>query len=317
MITRALLQSGVRGRFRARPSPTAGFTLLEVMVAVVILAVGLSSLFASEVGAIRIAQRARTTTLASLLARCKMAEIDEKISKEGWPATNTDGRDECCEGAEHDGFSCEWKLERIVLPDAAQDDGDGAGGGKDGKDGVLGALTGGGSSAKSPAGPSDPLAAAGIPLGGAAGGIDSLLAGKGVGANGTGTGAGGILGAIGAGGGGGGGGDPIASLVMSYAFPVMKPIIEEQVRRATVLVKWKEGSSEQEMDVVQYLVNELPMLPPDSDDDDATNPNVSQAAGGAGTGTGIGIGGSGSGGGTSTSTSGTGANAAPASGKLQ
>ena len=33
----------------------AGFTLMEVMVAVVIMAIGLGSLFASEAGAIRIA----------------------------------------------------------------------------------------------------------------------------------------------------------------------------------------------------------------------------------------------------------------------
>ena len=57
-----------------------GFTLIEVMVAVVILAVGMASLFTSEAGAVRIAQRARTTTIATLLARCKMGEIEERYS---------------------------------------------------------------------------------------------------------------------------------------------------------------------------------------------------------------------------------------------
>ncbi|HEY6878813.1 MAG TPA: prepilin-type N-terminal cleavage/methylation domain-containing protein, partial [Polyangiales bacterium] len=62
----------------------AGFTILEVMIAVVILAIGLGALFASEAGAIRMAQKARTSTIATLLARCKMAEIEEQIAKSGW-----------------------------------------------------------------------------------------------------------------------------------------------------------------------------------------------------------------------------------------
>jgi hypothetical protein len=69
---------------------------------------------------------------------------------------------------------------------------------------------------------------------------------------------------------GGGGGDPIASMVMSFAFPIMKPIIEEQVRRVTITVMWKEGDREQSFDVVQFLVNELPYLQPVSDEDDVT-----------------------------------------------
>ena len=55
---------------------------------------------------------------------------------------------------------------------------------------------------------------------------------------------------------------------MGFAFPVMKPIIEEQVRRVTVAVTWKEGDKEQSFEVVQFLVNELPILPPSSDEDD-------------------------------------------------
>jgi general secretion pathway protein I len=229
----------------------AGFTLLEVMVAVVILAVGLSSLFTSEVGAIRIAQRARTTTIATLLARCKMGEIEEKIAKEGWPATDTDGNDECCEGAEHKGYTCEWKVERIVLPDLPEDAMEKDQAVDQLKEGAGAAAAAG---AEGPAGPSavppgadpsDPASAMGIPLGG----LDSIMSG----------------------GGDSGGGDPLASLAMSYAFPVMKPIIEEQVRRATVTVRWDEGSSQQSFDVVQFLVNELPMLPPE-DDQSADDP---------------------------------------------
>jgi len=215
-----------------------GFTLLEVMVAVVILAVGLSSLFTSEAGAIRIAQRARTTSIASLLARCKMAEVEERILKEGWPGTQLDGRDECCEGAEQDGFLCEYTVERIVLPDQM-------GGDEEGEN-PLEALAKGGEAAGQNTGPTppDPASALGVPLTGPLGAL------------------GGLMGS----GGDSGEGDPMASMVMEFAFPIMKPLIEEQVRRATVTVKWKEGSSEQKLDVVQFLVNELPLVVDEPED---------------------------------------------------
>lgn len=42
---------------------------------------------------------------------------------------------------------------------------------------------------------------------------------------------------------------------MNLAFPVLKPQIEEQVRRATVTVKWQEGDREKSFDVVHFLVS--------------------------------------------------------------
>jgi general secretion pathway protein I len=233
----------------------SGFTLIEVMVAVVILAIGLTSLFTSEAGAVRIAQRARTTTIATLLARCKMAEVEERVSKEGFPGEKIDGRDECCDGGEHDGFKCEWKVERIVLPEMDQGGTGGTGGG--GK--LAGGLTGGSEKGMALAG--------GVP-GAGSGSTSSPLpnALSGLGDAGA-SGDGGILGSMVSSLGessGGGGGDPLTAMVMELTFPVMKPVIEEGVRRATVTVTWKEGDSEQTFDVVQYLVNEMPMLPGES-----------------------------------------------------
>jgi hypothetical protein len=60
------------------------------------------------------------------------------------------------------------------------------------------------------------------------------------------------------GGGGLGGGDGFAEMAIGIAFPVLKPAIEEQVRRASVVVRWREGTSTREFDVVQYLVAEQP-----------------------------------------------------------
>ena len=184
------------------------FTLLEVMVAVAILAIALTAIFSSQAGAIRVASRARFTTTATLLARCKMAEIEEQTLRDGLPAVSATGTDECCEEGEVEGFECEWEISRIVLPDQA-------------------ALAEGEEGA-------DPLASlAGGAEGGEPPGVDDIM--------------GGMM---------GGGGDMMSELAMQYAFPVIKPQIEEQVRRARVTVSWHEGEREQSFDVIQYLVAE-------------------------------------------------------------
>jgi general secretion pathway protein I len=95
----------------------SAFTLLEVMVAVGILGVALTALFSSEAGAIKMAHSSRKMGLGVELARCKMGEIEEKIAKEGLPAVFASESDECCEEAEIEGFTCDWEINRIVLPE--------------------------------------------------------------------------------------------------------------------------------------------------------------------------------------------------------
>ena len=212
------------------------FTLLEVMVAVAILGIALTAIFSSEAGAIRAGARARHMTTATLLARCKMGEIEEQLMVEGFPAVSMDGSDECCEGGEQAGFSCEWTVERIELPDQLEA---GAEGGGDplGLSGDHGADTG--------ASDMDLQAA----LGGAAGG------------------------------------DVIGSYAVQFAWPVLRPAIEEQVRRATVTVMWQEGEATRSFDVVQYVVADQGVMP---------DPSAAGGAGagtpGSGTGTGTGTG---------------------------
>ena len=50
----------------------------------------------------------------------------------------------------------------------------------------------------------------------------------------------------------------LAVLALKLGFPILKPFIEEQVRRATVHVHWKEGPDDHGFDVIQYLVAEQP-----------------------------------------------------------
>ena len=45
-------------------------------------------------------------------------------------------------------------------------------------------------------------------------------------------------------------------LALQLGYPILKPFFEEQVRRASVTVRWKEGSKDRGFDVIQYLVSE-------------------------------------------------------------
>jgi len=48
----------------------------------------------------------------------------------------------------------------------------------------------------------------------------------------------------------------LTTMALQLGYPILKPFLEEQVRRATVAVRWKEGPRERGFDVVQYLVSE-------------------------------------------------------------
>lgn len=173
-----------------------GFTLLEVMVAVAILALSLTAIFSSQGGAIRAGARARSMTTATLLARCKMGEVEEQMAREGFPAVLAQDDDACCEGGEHEGFSCHWQVEQVLLPDSTGDND------------PLG-LSGGG--AGQPGQPGQPGGANAT-----ASNLEQALTGA-------------------------AGGDAIGSFAIQYAYPILQPMIEQQVRRATVSVRWREG----------------------------------------------------------------------------
>lgn len=55
----------------------------------------------------------------------------------------------------------------------------------------------------------------------------------------------------------------LATLALELGYPILKPFFEEQVRRATVRIRWKEGPDERGFDVTQYLVSETPVPPAD------------------------------------------------------
>jgi general secretion pathway protein I len=193
-----------------------GFTLLEVMIAVAILAIGMTAIFASEVQSIDAGTTAQGYNVATLLARCKMGEIEEEIANQGLPAVDAQGSDDCCAGAEVNGFTCDWAVDRVVLPDDALM-------GEEGEEGEGSLLSDSGSQT----GVIDGMLSGASPLGGAGGGQDAM-----------------------------------AEMAIGIAFPVLKPSIEEQVRRATVTVNWAHHRREMSFDVVQYIVAEQPPADP-------------------------------------------------------
>lgn len=64
--------------------PAAGFTLLEVMIAVAILSLSLTSLLSSQMAAMRATRYARGVSVAAFLAESKLLDIEAQLQIEGW-----------------------------------------------------------------------------------------------------------------------------------------------------------------------------------------------------------------------------------------
>lgn len=222
-----------------------GFTLLEVMVAVAILGLGLTTIFAAQAGAFASAGHARNLSLATGLSRCRMSELETQLKVEGFQALDVvDQSGPCCDGEEHPKFSCSWRIEKLELPEERL--------GELNLDAGLDMSTPGSASGSSPGGTGniDPLElAASAPSG--AMGLMSLL-GKSqagsqsdiseVAATMAGDDADGAMGGI-------------AEFVMGMVYPDLRTAFVEGSRRITVTIAWTEGSKEHAFDVTQWLVD--------------------------------------------------------------
>ena len=96
----------------------AGFTLLEVMISLAVLAVALVALSGLNGGAVAMQAYARRATQATLLLRSKMSDVEEQLQKDGFSDFNDDkhGNFEDDEG----GAGYEWRAE-ILKPDVQMD----------------------------------------------------------------------------------------------------------------------------------------------------------------------------------------------------
>lgn len=258
-----------------------GFTLLEVMLSVAIVAIALGAVFSAEAGSVKMAQRARKLGFAALLSRCKMGEIEEDLAKKGLPTIYQSESDQCCKDAPIDGFHCKWEIVPIVMPESmfnGEDEDSKDGKGKSGS-GSKTDGSGNASDSKS-SGPSGLLGAASAALGLGKKDTDdkskdpkdkdakdkdakdkdpsSLLSGDpsqflaGSQEN------------------GGQGVDSMTAMAMQFVYPVLKPAFQAQIRRASVKVMWSEGSADKEFELNQYVVAEqaVPLAT------DPNNPNA-------------------------------------------
>jgi general secretion pathway protein I len=100
-----------------RQRPAGGFTLLEVMISMAILAVSLVAILNLSSGAVRMYNHSKFLTVASLLARSKMVDVEEKLYDEEFPDFN----DEETGSFEKEGYpNFKWKAD-IVKPDIKVD----------------------------------------------------------------------------------------------------------------------------------------------------------------------------------------------------
>lgn len=195
----------------------SGFSLLEVMVALAILAMTLTALFAAEVGAFKAGHAAHRMTEGTLLARCKMAEIEADVAENGFQASLvTEENEPCCADEESDTYSCSWRIEPLELENLESDEiGEGSN--------PLGNLLGGGDEGGSSRPDADSV------TGGAT--AEDILSG------------GSAL----------SGGDMVTGLASEFVWPLIAPSIAAQVRRVIVTVQWGEDEG---FDVAQYVVVE-------------------------------------------------------------
>ena len=224
-----------------------GFSLLEVMMAVALFGAVVTIILSAQAGLVASDRTATNMSQAIELARCRMSEIEEKQLRLGFPEMEEkDQSTICCNDREVTGFSCEWKVERVLLPQPMGLAGDGglnnlfsSGLGLDAGLGSLGTTAQGLATGMPTAmGPNGmPLV---NPMGGAALDFDAGL--QNIGQT--------LTQSF-----GGAGMSGLLSLVFSLVYPSLKPMLEAGIRRVTVTVHWQEGSNQREMLLQQYITN--------------------------------------------------------------
>jgi len=100
-----------------RETAAGGFTLLEVMLAVAILAATMVVLLRIVTNNIRATNHAKLTTAATFLARTKMSDVEDDVLYNGFSTeTETAKGNFKDEGRGYERFSWETAIERIELP---------------------------------------------------------------------------------------------------------------------------------------------------------------------------------------------------------
>ncbi len=218
-----------------------GFSLLEVMFAVALFGAVVTFILSAQAGLIAGNKTAANMSQAVEIGRCRMSELEEKQLKLGFPEIEEhDTSSTCCDDKEVEGFTCDWQVERVKLPEVTSLGGD-AGlssllGGGLGLDAGIGAIASGlPTSLASPQGTVliNPLGNAGLDLDGGLQGLGQSMQQSF----------------------GGAGAQGLLSMVFSIVYPSLKPLLETAIRRITVTVNWKEGAIDRTFTLTQYVTN--------------------------------------------------------------
>lgn len=228
---------------RAARLADPGFTLLEVMVAVAILGLSLSVILSAQVGLFSTGTYGQHLAEALGLGRCKMTELEEGFLKLGYPEVDTSDEGACCAGDLRQDMRCSWKIERIELPNPPPFDPTADGGvspassAPGGGLGPMGMLT---QASNTLPGVGEQNGMTGLANPGQFGGL-------------MGAGTNGMAGLMTAGASAGVG--ALAPMVMGIVYPSLKPMLEASIRKVTVTVKWREGLSSRDVELVQWVTN--------------------------------------------------------------
>jgi len=190
-------------------------------VALAIFGLMISGILAAQGGLAASNRKAAHMGEATTLARCKMTELEEKLLKFGYSQMDDVDMDAlCCEDGDTSTFTCDTKVEKVLMPDPPSSTG------LDMDGGAAAQLMG--------------MSADG---GGAAGGATLDLDGglSSLGALGAQTGTSGAAGLL--------------NMAMGIVYPMMKPMMEASIRKITVTVKWKEGPNPATFVLTQYVTN--------------------------------------------------------------
>jgi general secretion pathway protein I len=227
------------------------------MMAIAILGGALTAILSAQASIAASNKIGNNLGMALSLGRCRMTEVEDKLLKFGYPDVE-DIQTElpCCDDKDVPGFTCESRVERVLMPNppslmnSSVDGGLALGGGS-----PSAIFSGGLSAIGSPSALSGVLGGIGgsSGLGGMAqsmssdAGFGSLNFEAGVQTIGS-----GLMQQMG---GAGVGTQGLLSMVMGFVYPFIKPMMEASIRKLTVVTRWKEGSVQKEFMLVQYVTN--------------------------------------------------------------
>lgn len=193
-----------------------GFTLLEVMISLAILAVGLVAISNLNGGAVAMHAYGRRATEATLLLRGKMLDLEEDLHKNGF-SDFSDEKHGTFDDEDSKGYA--WSAE-VIKPDVQLDAGQ------------LLSLLGAGGDSKSQSQPKGGLAGAASALAGALGGGAKLP---------TGGAANSLL------------GGPLGGMLSGQATTFIETL-KKSVREVRLTVSWQDGKSRREVSASQMMV---------------------------------------------------------------